>query len=73
MEENKIMKEEPLHRDCPKHTAENCDINEHHNLEPVLDDCGHRVESGPGKDKPKVEGGAPIWQHQDPNKGPGVK
>lgn len=39
---------EKLHRDCAPHDAENCDINSHDNLEPGADDCGHRVESGPG-------------------------
>lgn len=39
---------EKLHRDCEQHTAENCDINTHSNLEPGADDCGHRAEAGPG-------------------------
>lgn len=39
---------EKLHRDCEQHTTENCDINTHSNLDPVADDCGHRVEAGPG-------------------------
>lgn len=37
-----------LHRDCEPHDAAHCDINTHGNLEPSVDDCGHRVESGPG-------------------------
>lgn len=39
---------EKLHRDCEEHTAENCDINTHSNLKQGADDCGHRVEAGPG-------------------------
>lgn len=73
MEENKKNIEEPLHRDCPPHDAEHCDVNEHHNLEPGADDCGHYVNSGPGVGMPKVEGGDPIWQHQQPDKGPGIE
>lgn len=68
-----IKKEERLHRDCDPHDAEHCDINDHNNLSPADDDCGHTVPGpGPGEGKPKYEGGAPIWQNQDPEHGPGV-
>lgn len=68
-----IKKEERLHRDCEPHDAEHCDINDHNNLSPADDDCGHTVPGpGPGEGKPKYEGGAPIWQNQDPDHGPGV-
>lgn len=40
-----------LHRDCEPHTAENCDINSHSNLDPSMDDCGHYVNEGPGVQK----------------------
>lgn len=44
-----------MHRDCDVHEAVNCDINDHKNLEPGLDDCGHRIEAGPG-----VQGGYKV-------------
>ncbi len=47
---------ERLHRDCEPHTAADCDINTHKGLDPALDDCGHTVDVGPGKDKPKYSG-----------------
>lgn len=40
--------EERLHRDCEPHDVAHCDINTHNNLEPGVDDCGHRVDGGPG-------------------------
>lgn len=43
--------EKKLHRDCEEHTAENCDINDHDNLDPALDDCGHTVPNGPAFDE----------------------
>ena len=42
-----MEEEKKLHRDCDPHDAGHCDINTQGNLEPGLDDCGHRVE-GPG-------------------------
>lgn len=60
---------EKFHRDCEPHNAKDCDINEHHNLVPGLDDCGHTVEGdGPGEDMPKYEGGAPIYSSQSGKK-----
>lgn len=42
-------KNEKLHRNCEMHDAEHCDINDHDNLNPEFDDCGHRV-GGDGPD-----------------------
>lgn len=79
---------EKLHRDCKPHTVENCDINNHNNLEPGADDCGHRVESGPGtlnvpdlntyetdvNGRRVIVAGQPDHNlDQDPEHGPGVK
>ena len=69
MEENKKNIEETINRDCPPHDAAHCDINEHHNLEPGADDCGHTGPGpGPGEDMPKYEGGAPIYSSQSGKK-----
>ena len=76
-----IEKNEKLHRDCESHDAEHCDINDHNNLEPGADDCGHTVFGpGPGEGKPRYEGWAPFYagqpihdMDQDPEHGPGVK
>ena len=68
-----IKKEERLHRDCEQHDADHCDINDHDNLAPAEDDCGHTVSGpGPGEGKGRYEGGAPIWQNQDPEHCPGT-
>lgn len=87
MDKNVTNTEEKLHRDCEPHDAAHCDINDHHNLEPVTDDCGHYVNSGPGVGVP-AGGGHPVngtidagttpdsarHNHdQDPKHGPGVK
>ncbi len=55
-------KEERLHRDCESHDAAHCDINDHGNLDPGRDACGHYIKSGPG-----------YQQDQDSQGGPGVK
>jgi hypothetical protein len=85
--EKEMNIQEPLHRDCAPHDAAHCDINDHHNLSPADDDCGHYVNSGPGVGKP-AGGGHPAngvinagttpdsarHNHdQDPEHGPGVK
>lgn len=44
------------HRDCEDHTASTCDINDHNNLDPEFDDCGHTVSKGPGVGIPKYAG-----------------
>ncbi|MCC8128293.1 MAG: hypothetical protein LIO92_13035 [Clostridiales bacterium] len=77
-----------LHRDCEPHDAENCDINEHSNLEPGADDCGHYVAEGPGTkaaadlneytkkygDKVVIAGATPKHNlDQDVEHGPGVQ
>ncbi len=77
-----------LHRDCDPHDAENCDINEHANLEPDADDCGHYVNSGPGAanipdlneytekagEKVVIAGATPRHNlDQDVEHGPGVE
>ncbi len=78
---------EKLHRNCEKHTAENCDINTHGNLEPVTDDCGHYVPEGPGTKeiedtnmynvdhgkKSVLLGWAREHMDQDVSDGPGAK
>ena len=65
---------ERFHRDCEPHDAEHCDINTHNNLAPGLDDCGHTVPGpGPGEGMPKVQGGPPIWQGQQPDAGPDME
>lgn len=52
------MKEKRLHRDCDPHTTENCDINDHGDLEPGADDCGHYVDgTGPIAHPEHVPGG----------------
>jgi len=72
-----------LHRDCEPHDAAHCDINEHDNLEPGADDCGHRAEPGPGAGPQKAADQRPfcapdptapssINGDQHPNQGPGV-
>lgn len=75
------MEEKKLHRDCAPHTAAECDINDHDNLDPGLDDCGHTVSAGPGVGMPPVEPRpfdapdptAPGHNgDQDPDHGPGV-
>ena len=53
-----------MHRDCDVHEAVNCDINDHKNLEPGLDDCGHRIEAGPG-----VQGYADLNTYEKGGKG----
>ena len=72
---------ERYHRNCDPHDAANCDINDHDNLDPALDDCGHTVDGpGPGKNLPKADGhGGVIHSNiphhnadQEPEKGPGV-
>lgn len=76
--------QEKLHRDCEVHDAEHCDINEHSNLEPGADDCGHYVNSGPGVGPQKAVNMKPFCApdptapssangDQDATKGPGVK
>ena len=52
-----MNEKEKLHRDCEPHDAAHCDINDHHNLEPGKDDCGHYVNSGPGTIPTHVPGG----------------
>lgn len=44
------------HSKCKKHSIENCDINDHHDLKPDRDDCGHTVSAGPGIGKPAYVG-----------------
>ena len=76
------MEVKKLHRDCEAHSAENCDINDHDNLEPRTDDCGHFIPDGPG-----INAGTPdpapfcppdpmapssINGDQDPAHGPGL-
>ena len=39
--EKEMNIQEPLHRNCAPHDAAHCDINDHHNLSPEDDDCGH--------------------------------
>ena len=79
-----VKEVEKLHRDCDTHDAAHCDINEHHNLDPEFDDCGHTVKEGPGVGMPKG-GGHPVNgvieayttpkanRDQDATHGPGVK
>lgn len=73
-----------LHRDCDPHEAADCDINDHSRLEPGADDCGHRVESGPGEPPqatvnrkpfcaPDPNAPSSINGDQDSEHGPGVK
>ena len=81
-----INKEEKLHRNCDPHDADHCDINDHSKLEPVVDDCGHYVKSGPGYQQdidsqygpevglpaPGNPGGPKHDDDQNPEHGPGV-
>lgn len=77
------IKEEKYHRDCEEHDAEHCDINEHHNLDPELDDCGHTVLEGPGVGVPAYDGEEGVVEagfkpdsandDQDPQHGPGIE
>jgi len=79
------MKEDKnLRRDCEDHDEADCDINEHDNLEPGADDCGHRAETGPGIGPQKAVDRRPfcgpdptapgsINGDQDPGNGPGVR
>jgi len=78
------MKEDKnLHRDCEDHDEADCDINEHDNLEPGADDCGHRAETGPGIGPQKAVDRRPFCGpdptapssangEQHPSNGPGV-
>ena len=77
-----------LHRNCEEHDAEQCDINDHDNLVPGKDDCGHYVNAGPGTAKGPdlniyeydangrkvIIAGQPNHNlDQDANNGPGIK
>lgn len=79
---------EKHHRDCESHTATNCDLNDHRNLEPGADDCGHTVAAGPGtlgvpdlntyetdaNGRTAIVAGQPEHNlDQDPTHGPGMK
>jgi len=85
-EEDEAMDEnnKKLHRDCDPHDATDCDINEHDGLEPGMDDCGHRAETGPGVGPQKAVDRRPfcgpdptapssINGDQHPNQGPGAR
>lgn len=72
------------HSDCEPHDATNCDINDHSKLDPGSDDCGHRVESGPGVGEQKAIDRRPLCApdpnapssangDQDADNGPGCK
>lgn len=87
MKKENMNTEKTLHRNCDPHDAAHCDINEHPNLEPVADDCGHYVAAGPGVGKPAggahpadgtiTAGFTPDSEKgnrdQDPHHGPGAK
>lgn len=77
-----MSKKKRFHRDCEPHDAAHCDINDHDNLVPGRDDCGHYVPSGPGyqmdQDAAMPGPGNPGTEpphsaDQDPGDGPGVK
>ena len=87
MSKNNNLETEKFHRNCDPHDASHCDINNHHNLEPGADDCGHYVNAGPGVGIPvggghaingvisagATPGSAKGNHDQDPKHGPGVK
>ena len=64
------------------HTEKECKINDPLHSHPDVD-CGHAVDSGPGKGIPKYDGNGGVVtvgdsgpnhdNNQDPENGPGVK